>query len=253
MKRSLTAIFAIALLGLSVFARGDEANTLWKLTELNGKSVTDSKAYIEFNDWEMSVTGNAGCNRMFGKYTLKNGVFDLTGVGSTKMACANPIAMKAESDLLKALDDATRIKVLRGVLSIYAKGKVVARFANSGQTTGHANAGLAAQKWKLVGIGGKQVELSTDAPFLNFDGGKMSAGGNTGCNVFGGSYELKGTAIKFGQMISTMRACEFEDRMTTERSFLDALQNADRFRIGKNMLFIYKGDEQLLSFVAETK
>jgi hypothetical protein len=50
-----------------------------------------------------------------------------------------------------------------------------------------------------------------------------------------------------------MRACEFDNRMTIERGFLDGLQNADRFMIKKTMLFLYKGDELLLSFVNAKK
>lgn len=126
----------------------------------------------------------------------------------------------------------------------------VAAFA---QTDSGGNVALSSMKWILTSIGETSVDLTNDAPFLNFDSEKQSAGGNSGCNVFGGNYEINGPNIKFSDIISTMRACEFDNRMTIERGFLEALQNADRFRINKTMLFIYKGDKLLLSFVNAEK
>ncbi len=49
-------------------------------------------------------------------------------------------------------------------------------------------------------------------------------------------------------MISTMRACEFEDRMTIERELFNGLQNADRIEISGKKLSIFNGNDSLLEF-----
>lgn len=112
---------------------------------------------------------------------------------------------------------------------------------------------LTSRKWLLKAINGKKVYLDTEVPFLNLDSEKKSAGGNSGCNVFGGNYESDGKKIKFSNIISTMRACELEDRMTIERGFFDGLQNAERFELKDEKLFIYKGETLLLMFDATAK
>ena len=40
----------------------------WELIELNGKSVADSRVFIQFDETTMKLSGNGGCNRFFGNY-----------------------------------------------------------------------------------------------------------------------------------------------------------------------------------------
>lgn len=91
-------------------------------------------------------------------------------------------------------------------------------------------------KWRLVQL--KGVKLEKPAPkaedyFLQLDGkGRFSA--FAGCNRMGGGYELKAEGqVKFGQMMSTMMACE---NMATEQAFAKAIEAAGSYRItGKTM------------------
>lgn len=225
----------------------------WELAEINGKTVAGSRAFIEFNESEKRFTGNASCNRMFGSYELSGSEFKTSGTGTTRMACMKPGLMETERDFLKALADATRLKKRGSILSLYAGDRMIAKLRMAQHSETKPAVDLTSMKWMLSSIGGTKVNLSKDAPFLNFDAEKKSAGGNSGCNVFGGSYGSTGTSIKFGQMISTMRACEFEDRMTIERGFLDGLQNADRYEIKDGKLFIYQSDSLLLEFSGANK
>jgi heat shock protein HslJ len=93
---------------------------------------------------------------------------------------------------------------------------------------------------------GKQV-------FINFNAAKGSAGGNSSCNAFGGDYVVTGNSLAFKSIISTMRACIEDNRMSTERSFLDGLQATDRYEIKDGMLNLYKGDTLLLALRGEKK
>lgn len=249
--------FIFAMVGLVFFAMTTTAQAglggvRWELSELNGKRFTNSRVYIEFNETEKRITGHTGCNRMFGSYELIEGAFKLSGAGATKMACMRPGTMETEAAFLKALNDATQVKKSGRNLTFLAGDTRVLRLKAAAQTK-PVTGDLTSNRWMLKAIGGTAVNLSKDAPFLNFDAGKKSAGGNSGCNVFGGNYETEGSTIKFSQMISTMRACEFEDRMTIERGFLDGLQNADRFEIKDRRLFIYKSSEILLEFEGVAK
>lgn len=122
--------------------------------------------------------------------------------------------------------------------------------ANAGERLPKPAAGLDSLKWELVRIDGEDLKLGEgDTPFLSFDKEKGSAGGNTGCNVFGGNYEQTGeNGIRIFDTVSTMRACIEDDRMTVERKFMAALLEADRFEIDGESLKLYKGDALRLEF-----
>ena len=243
---------AIGITGVSGAAQSEIEGVIWQLTELNGKNVVDARAYIEFDEAEMRASGNAGCNRFFGRYEISGRDLNMSGVGSTRMACVEREAMATEREFLKALGAATQLRQNGNDLTL-SKGKTrLMRFKAMSKEDNDAS-DVTTYKWILTSVQGNAVALNKDAPFLNFDSEKKSAGGNSGCNVFGGNYEIDGSTVKFSQMISTMRACEFEDRMTIERDFFNGLQNAERIEISGKKLTIFNGKETLLEFEGVAK
>lgn len=217
----------------------------WELVELGGRTVSNSDAFIEFNG-DNRFAGNAGCNPYFGSYSLRGVRFESSAVGSTKRMCVDPRLRRIENGLLQAIGDANRLRI-NGNNLVLLKGRIrLAKFRMAEDTD--AQADLANKKWILRSIGGRSVSLGNETPFLNFDAKKGSAGGNTGCNVFGGSYGAEGSTIKFTDMISTMRACEFEDRMSVERGFIDGLRKADRYEIKGGKLILFEGRTRVLEF-----
>ncbi|MDI1241343.1 MAG: META domain-containing protein, partial [bacterium] len=90
--------------------------------------------------------------------------------------------------------------------------------------------------------------------FINFDSSKRSVGGNTGCNVFGGSYAASRNTISMKDLISTMRAFAEGGKMQTERELLDGLRRADTFGItSDNRLKLYDKGRLLLTFRGELR
>lgn len=111
---------------------------------------------------------------------------------------------------------------------------VVALAAVSGVLAQDTNP-LAGTQWQLVEQGGSAVE-----PFvtLSFDE-QGGAGGNGGCNVYGGSYSLDGDSITFDGLFSTMMACPALD---VEQAFFAALSSATTFALTDDGLVIRYGD-----------
>ena len=252
MTKLFYAFTMVMVFSLMSFAQTNLGNMRWELTHLNGKLVVDSKAHLEFGETEKRITGSTGCNRMFGTYELNRSSFKLNGVGATRMACMPTGAMETESAFLKALGEANAMKRSGRNLTLYKHKARILRF-KAAPTNESASDDLTSKKWLLKSIKGELVNLGTQVPFLNFDSEKKSAGGDSGCNVFGGNYALDSTKIKFADIISTMRACEFEDQMTIERGFLDGLQNAERFELKGENLLIYNGETMLLEFEGRVK
>jgi len=89
---------------------------------------------------------------------------------------------------------------------------------------------LEGSEWELEAIGGKAV-TAEKKPTFTFTPERVNA--FYGCNRGGGTYTVKGTAIKFGALMSTKMACgEAQDRLETEFSL--ALSKALRYSLGSD-------------------
>lgn len=104
-----------------------------------------------------------------------------------------------------------------------------------------ADAPFQGTKWRLTHLKGVKVEKpapKAEDYFLQLDGkGRFSA--FAGCNRMGGGYELKAEGqVKFGQMMSTMMAC---DNMETEQAFAKVLEGAGSYRITGRTMTLHAG------------
>jgi heat shock protein HslJ len=228
--RRSTLLFTVACLSilfaaLSAFGQRSEETSAakWLLTHIDGKAITASKAYIEINNENTRFSGSTGCNRMFGGMELSGSKLTVKGTGTTRMACLDPEVSTIENNFLAELGRVNGLRQDGETLELLDGARVALKFMASKQESA---AKLQDKKWFLEPIKGNAVELKGDPPFLSFDPSKQSAGGNTGCNVFGGSYAAEGSKLTIKDAFQTLRACEEDNRMSIEREFMDGLQNA---------------------------
>jgi len=259
LKSGLKLFVIIGLLSVGVFAQAIGRNDLsarrWELTEIGGKRVYSSKAFLEIDASQNRFGGNAGCNRMFGGVSVSGKNIDFSGIGTTRIFCSQPGVMKLEGDFTRALERVTRFEKTGNNLSLYARNRLVLRFKGTEKSNPDNNASLKLEdkKWVLESIKSRPLPKIETLPFINFDKSKGSAGGNTGCNVFGGNYSVTRDTIAITNLISTMRACIEDERMNVERQFKNGLENANRFEIKDGQLNLYQNRILLLTFRAEIK
>ncbi|HEY8559843.1 MAG TPA: META domain-containing protein [Pyrinomonadaceae bacterium] len=255
----LNLLIVVGLLSAAALAQGSRRNDLgakrWQLTELNGARVSGSKAFLEIEPSLDRVNGNAGCNRMFGGVSVSGRNINFSGIGTTRMACAERGAMKLEADFTRALERVTRFERTGNNLNLYARNRLVLKFrgADKKEPEDDSAARLENRKWVLESIKNRRLPRLETAPFINFDKTKGSAGGDTGCNAFGGNYSTTRDAIAVTNIVSTMRACIEDERMNVEREFKNALENANRFEIAAGKLNLYRNRDLLLTFRAENE
>lgn len=108
--------------------------------------------------------------------------------------------------------------------------------------------------WILVSMGppdGQLAALDGEPVTLQFEPGG-AAGGNSGCNTYGGQYSVSGDTISFSNIVSTMMACVDQGRMDQEQTYITALQAAERFELsGDELRIFYNDDQGVLTFTAE--
>lgn len=105
---------------------------------------------------------------------------------------------------------------------------------------------LTGKTWILTTYNGKQPVAGYE-PSIQFIEGQVS--GTTGCNHYGGSYQINGDLIKFDEIESTEMACmEPEGIMEQEQAYLELLGSATRFTLVDGELIIYSGSQLILTY-----
>lgn len=230
--------------------RNDLSSARWVLTEINDQAARGGRVFLEIDRRENRFSGHTGCNRMFGEALINGRRAAFSKIGTTKMFCDG--RMQLESDVLAALKRVTRFEKNGGRLSLFAGNRIVLRFKAARDDESAVK--LEDRKWMLEKIENRALPRLETTPFIVFDAARRGAGGDTGCNAFGGSYESAANGkIRIFEIVSTMRACIEDERMTIERNFKDALEKVDRFEIKGNKLNLYRNDRLLLAFRGESK
>lgn len=102
---------------------------MWTLKELEGQPLDSTGSAnpptLMLATSESRVSGNAGCNRMAGTYTLGAGTLEFGPLAMTRMACP---AMELETRFTTALAAVRQYRVETNQLLLVADGRVVARF-----------------------------------------------------------------------------------------------------------------------------
>jgi heat shock protein HslJ len=126
------------------------------------------------------------------------------------------------------------------VLSLMADGGIYEfELMNSASsTTPQSFVPLENTNWTLTQLATTSVTADAQhGPNITFNSEQHRVRGSGGCNRIMGGYTLEGDRVKFTQMASSMMACV--SGMDTERAFLDALGNADSWKITGDKLELY--------------
>ncbi|MAT99274.1 MAG: hypothetical protein CL608_19220 [Anaerolineaceae bacterium] len=105
---------------------------------------------------------------------------------------------------------------------------------------------LEGQTWVLAKFNGGEP-LEGRQPTLEFEAGKVS--GNTGCNHYGGSYQIEDESIRFEDLFSTEMAClDPEGLMAQEQDYLGLLRAVNHFELVDDVLTLITDAGQNLVF-----
>ncbi|MCH8112116.1 MAG: META domain-containing protein [Proteobacteria bacterium] len=92
----------------SLTAAAQLAGSEWRPTEIGNIEVpAGSQMFVGFGG-EGKVVGHGGCNRFFGTYNLTGISIEIGALGTTRMACPEPV-MEREVRFLQALEDARQL------------------------------------------------------------------------------------------------------------------------------------------------
>jgi heat shock protein HslJ len=205
----------------------------WRLTSLNGPAPVGSQPITLIFRNETELGGTGGCNGYFGTYTLQGETFTASGLGSTMMACGEEGVMEQESAFLQLLNEGGLLARNGDELTLTTASGVL-KFE---RVVPPPPAALEGTLWQLEAFGTAEAVSSLLAnTVINaaFKDGGLSGYG--GCNNFGGSYTLNGTALQIGELIATEMWCTPDEVSHQEQSFTAALLKVTSFTIEGNQL-----------------
>jgi heat shock protein HslJ len=212
--------------------------TLWALESYQSRdgetvdAVPNSGARAEFDNGE--VSGTSGCNRFFGPYEVDGNSISIGPLGSTLMACPEPL-MEQEFGFMTALQSAATYGITGDTLELSnSDGEVVATFVESEPIS------LTGTNWVASGVnngrGGVQsVVIGNEITAQFSEDGSIS--GSAGCNNYGGTYEVDGENMTIGPLAVTEMFCEEpEGTMDQEAEYLTALGTVATWNIDGDLL-----------------
>ncbi len=140
MKRILTLCLALA--GMAYLAACSNANKAggtnneaelyktWRLVEVNGETIDTTgipkPLEFTFERTDSQFSGSAGCNRIFGKFTLTApDNISFPGLAATRMACPD---MSIESKFLDASNKVNKWSIRQGMLVLSQGDTALLRF-----------------------------------------------------------------------------------------------------------------------------
>jgi heat shock protein HslJ len=124
---------AMVVAACATAARQPPTDVYWRLAELDGAPVAASagvrEPHLRLSAEGERVTGFTTCNRLFGRYEAPGGGrLRFAQLGSTKMACVDPVLARQEQRFMGALQRVERFEVVGDTLILLEGASTLARF-----------------------------------------------------------------------------------------------------------------------------
>jgi len=214
-------------------------------TGIAGRALVDgSRVRLTFNGNQIGV--HAGCNSMGGTYAVDGGHLVLGQMGTTSMACEDPLM--DQDAWLSAFLDGAAIDLVGDTLGL-ANGGVT--LALQDREVADPDRPLAGTRWVLDAIISGEAVSSVPAGVtaaLIFEAGRVSV--EAGCNRGGGTVEVTDATLAFGPIGLTKMACE-PAAMAVEQAMTAVLSGQVGYTIEAGTLTLDAGAAGLMFRAAD--
>lgn len=223
-----------------------ELNGKWILKTFNGQKSTSLFTHktptLIFDTDKSVVHGNGGCNSYNGAFTLVKNKLTIANIASTMMMCPGE---NKESLYIQALSNNPELSFNKDILTFKQNGKVALEFEKAKPLTNNELSG----QWVLQSIEGASanVYFKERIPTANFNAESNRISGNSGCNTYGATFELKDGKIEIKPMMGTRMACS--DAMEGEAKFMRLLPGVSDIELENGLLTLKRDGVHVATFV----
>ncbi|WKT83444.1 MULTISPECIES: META domain-containing protein [unclassified Thermosynechococcus] len=216
----------------------------WRLRRIGNQAVPVDTAFIEFDSANRRANGFTGCNSFNGGYTANGPRLLFAPLATTQRLCGQEPLQSVETQMLQGLSRTNRYRVQGNTLQLFEGNRLLLTF-EAGATESPLSG-----RWQLQRLANMPMPPRNpmNTAFIEFDSNAQRATGFSGCNNFNGGYSVNGQQLRFSAVATTRRACIGQRAQRMEMSFLQTLEQTNRYRIEGNTLTFYDGDRPLAMF-----
>jgi heat shock protein HslJ len=243
-----TAIALLAIAGLTIAACGsdddtstsdsvsaaDLSNRGFESTDVTGHELVDGSE-ITMNFLDDTVSVNAGCNTMNGRFEIAGDTFTAEQFAMTMMACPDPL-MAQDTWLSEFLASSPTIALDGSTLTFTGDDASITLEEIE-------PAALVGTTWVVTGTVANEavssIPADATASISIADDGTVAV--DTGCNTGSGDVEVGDDTLTFGPIATTLRAC-VDEVAELEASVLAVLQGEVAYEISGDTLSLRTGD-----------
>lgn len=208
----------------------------WESDGVRVTRPTEPTAVVNFLA-DGTLSGDTGCNRFGGSYSVDGDDLSVTTGPMTRRACADEVAATQEAALLAALPEVTSARLSESTLELLADSGTVLLTLAAGPSD------LDGSAWQVAavnnGTGGLEASALTEALTAEFREGTIS--GFSGCNTFSAGYTTEDDRITIEAPRATLIGCG-PDVAETEARYLTALERSTRFELEATSLTLRDAD-----------
>lgn len=216
----------------------------WRLRGIGNQAVPVDTAFIEFDSANRRANGFTGCNNFNGGYTANGPRLLFAPLATTQRLCGQEPLQSVEAQMLQGLSRTNRYRIQGNTLQLFEGNRLLLTF-EAGATESPLSG-----RWQLQRLANMPMPPRSpmNTVFIEFDPNAQRATGFSGCNNFNGGYSVNGQQLRFSAVATTRRACIGQRAQRMEMSFLQTLEQTNRYRIEGNTLTFYDGDRPLAMF-----
>ena len=184
------------------------------------------------------LSGNSGCNGYSTTYEVHGAKLTISPqIAGTLVGCP-PAPSAVEQEYRTRLPQVASYSINGQTLTL-EDGSGTALLIYAAIEGGSAIAGKWTTTSYYTGTAIQSVEVGSTLT-ADFKSGQVS--GESGCNSFGGPYDVKGATIKLGPFRSTLKACTDPVIATQEQKYLAALGLATSYQVTGPRLELFRAD-----------
>jgi heat shock protein HslJ len=211
---------------------------------------TERMPFIEMNMSELSFTGSASCNRIFGSLIVDSVASNKISfsVGMTRMMCADMTVERAVVDALSSVatfefsnQDTSKVHFynLQGTLMLTAlRAKAEEEKSPEGLEG----------TWKILSVDGMSTATAESLTTLTFALETNTFLGNSGCNGIGGEFVMSDDSLSFNNVHVSQAMCS-DESMAVEVKVLNAINNTRVWTIENKELHLKNADGESLAIL----
>ncbi|WP_298611462.1 META domain-containing protein [uncultured Thermosynechococcus sp.] len=217
----------------------------WHLRGIGNQAFPVDTAFIEFDSANRRAGGFTGCNSFNGGYTANGPRLLFAPLATSQRLCSQELLQSVETQMLQGLSRTNRYRIQGNTLQLFEEDRLLLTF-EAGATESPLSGRWQLQR--LANMPPMPPRNPMNTVFIEFDGRAQRATGFSGCNNFNGGYSVNGQQLRFSAVATTRRVCIGQRAQRIEMSFLQSLEQTNRYRIEGNTLTFYDGDRPLAMF-----